>query len=85
MFSWIGYEKNKLELSPNHQSIKNAISYFKTQLAKKDIARVGPPGPNQYEKEARQIVNNLVDEGLKAGKAGDLPNLDFMNPRIKIE
>ena len=60
------------------ESINNAISYFKTQLSKKDIARVGPPGPNQYKQEARQIVNNLVDEGLKAGKAGDLPNLDFM-------
>ena len=60
------------------ESIKNAISYFKTQLAKKDTARIGPPGPNQYEQEARQIVNNLIDEATRVGKAGDLPNLDFM-------
>ena len=60
------------------ESINNAISYFKTQLAKKDIARVGPPGPKQYENDARQIVNNLVAEATRVGKVGDLPNLDFM-------
>ena len=63
---------------PGDESINNAISYFRVQLAKKDAARIGPPGPNQYEQEARQMVNNLVDEATKIGKIKELPKLDFM-------
>ena len=67
---------------PTGESINKAISFFRDQIAKKDTTRVGLPGPNQYEQEARQIVNNLIDDATRVGKAGDLPNLEFINKTL---
>ncbi len=69
---------------PTGDSIANAINFFRAQIAKKDKNRVGPYDPNgmQYYQEARQIVNNLTDKALKVGKAGDLPNLEFINKTL---
>ena len=69
---------------PAGDSMANAINFFRAQIAKKDKNRVGPYDPNgmQYYQEARQIVNNLMDKALKVGKAGDLPNLEFVKKTL---
>ena len=69
---------------PAGDSMANAINFFRAQIAKKDKNRVGPYVPNgmQYYQEARQIVNNLMDKALKVGKAGDIPNLEFVKKTL---
>jgi len=69
---------------PTGDSMANAVNFFRAQIAKKDKNRVGPYDPNgmQYYQEARQIVNNLMDKAVKVGKAGDLPNLEFINKTL---
>ena len=69
--------------TPTNESKERAINYFMRQMAKKDAATrpisLGPVSKDKYYQDARQLVNNLLDEATKVAKAGDLPNFEFIN------
>jgi hypothetical protein len=69
---------------PTDEAMSNAINFFRSQIAKKDINRTTPYDPNgmQYFQEARQIVNNLIDDATKLKKAEGIPNINYINKTL---
>ena len=65
---------------PTDEAMSNAINFFRAQIAKQDKNAKKPYNPNgmQYFQEARQIVNNLIDDATKLKKAEGLPNINYI-------
>ena len=70
---------------PTDEAMTNAVNFFRAQIAKQDKPRIGPPNVNQYEQEARQIVNNLIADGTKLKKAEGLPNINYIKQTLADE
>ena len=65
---------------PTDEAMTNAVNFFRAQIAKQDKNAKTPYNPDgmQYFQEARQIVNNLIDDATKLKKAEGLPNINYI-------
>jgi len=70
---------------PTDEVMSNAVNFFRGQIAKQDKNAKKPYNPDglQYEQEARQIVNNLMDDATKLKKAEGLPNINYIKKTLE--
>ena len=70
---------------PTDEVKVNAINFFRRMIAKKDTARKGAydPNGNQYYQEAREMVDDIIDQSSKAKNPAGLPDLTYINKTME--